>query len=63
MRLRGLRRPLVFATAGAVLALGACSHDSGLSSRAEQERVAPAGSLKKQCSASLCTGERSGAPF
>ncbi|WP_270889455.1 hypothetical protein [Pedococcus sp. 5OH_020] len=64
MRMPGKgRRPLLLLAAGSVVALGACSTQSGLTSRAEQERVSSPGSLSKACTDALCKGERNGAAF
>ncbi|SES39961.1 hypothetical protein SAMN05216199_3327 [Pedococcus cremeus] len=58
------QRALVTAGLCAVLSgVAACSADTGVSAKASSERDAAPATLKKQCDASSCKGERGGAPF
>jgi pimeloyl-ACP methyl ester carboxylesterase len=48
---------------GSVLAVGACSSPTGVTTRVDQERLAAPAALMRACTDSLCKGERNGAPF
>jgi len=59
------RRSVLLVAVGSAAALTACSSgsDSGLSAKAEMERVSAPATLKKSCTDQLCKGERGGAAF
>lgn len=64
MRTQGLRRRFALVVVvGFMLAVAGCSTQSGIGPRVRLERIAAPTSLKTACTAALCTGERSGAPF